>query len=135
MHVWVEVNVGGDRSGLRWDQPDAVVGLAAQIARAPAPLRFGGLYAHAGHTYNAPTTAAIREVFRTSAARMQSLREAVRAGTGADPALGYGDTPSCSLVEDLSPFHMVCPVPGNRGAGPADHCIVRGRGPLRPGVN
>ena len=110
--VWVEIDVGGRRAGVPWEQPEAVLALVRAL-RDTTTLRFAGLLTHAGHSYAAESAAGVLEVHATSLARMTRLQELVR-GAGLGPcALSVGDTPCCSLalsfpgVDEIRPGNFV----------------------------
>ncbi len=112
VQAWVEIDVGGRRAGVPWDQPDAVLALVRAL-RGTASLRFEGLLTHAGHSYEAEGVAGVLEVHGTSITRMTRLQELVR-GAGLGPcAVSIGDTPCCSLaqafpgVDEIRPGNFV----------------------------
>lgn len=106
--VWIEIDCGHGRSGVRWNAPGAAAALARTLNDAPN-LRLRGLLTHAGHTYAARSPQAIQATHDTSLARLVELRGHL-AEQGFDAlALSYGDTPSCSVVADLSALDELRP--------------------------
>lgn len=99
LSVWLEIDTGYGRTGVRYDDP-AALDLARQIA-ARDDLALRGLLTHAGHTYHAGTPDRIREIAETERSAMVELADRFRAD-GLDPGtLSVGSTPGMSLVETL----------------------------------
>jgi D-serine deaminase-like pyridoxal phosphate-dependent protein len=115
LKVWLKIDTGYGRVGIPWHRPGSVRELARAVAVSPG-LRLAGLLTHAGHSYGAGSRAEIAAIHAESLARLQGLREslgrippeAVAAGGAAEPpaggglAISIGDTPTASVVEDLS---------------------------------
>lgn len=96
--VWIKIDVGSQRTGLAWDNPEAVQALAADLQRG-RQLRLRGLLTHAGHSYRARGAEEVCGLHQQSMQRLTSLRDQLtQAGL---PALeiSIGDTPSCSLCD------------------------------------
>lgn len=108
--IWIKVDTGTHRTGLPWDVPDAVAGVARAV-QAAAPLRLRGLLTHAGNTYAARGQAQVCQRYAESAARMDTLRHALKAQGIGPLEISVGDTPGTSLCAD---FGMVDELrPGN----------------------
>lgn len=100
LRVWLEVDVGDGRTGVRWDDALHLRELARKIEFSPN-LHFAGLLAHAGHAYAARGAEAIRAVHQSS---MEALAEAKNTLTTAEipvRAVSTGDTPTCSLADSF----------------------------------
>lgn len=97
--VWIEIDTGPGRSGVPAGSPERVLDLAGRIAA--AGLRPVGLLAHEGRTYRAGSVAEIRSLHAAAVAALEDLRGRL-AAAGHPVVVSLGDTPACSLVEDLS---------------------------------
>jgi len=96
--VWLDVDAGYGRSGIRWDDTArlAEVGSAVTVL---ARHRLRGVLTHAGQTYHVPDHAAIAATWRETATRLAAAREVLAGATGiAGLDISVGDTPGCSIV-------------------------------------
>lgn len=98
--VWLKIDVGYRRTGLAWDDEAGITAVAHTVQDA-AKLRLAGLLTHAGHTYHARGREEVSAIYREMVERLSAAR-AHLARHGMSLLLSIGDTPSCSLVEDLS---------------------------------
>jgi D-serine deaminase-like pyridoxal phosphate-dependent protein len=106
--VWLKIDVGYHRTGISWTAPDEVVALAQTIKAAPQ-LSFKGLLTHSGHTYAARSKMQVAAIYQETVSRMKRVQERL-ADAGLGPAeISIGDTPSCSLVDDLSDVDEIRP--------------------------
>jgi D-serine deaminase-like pyridoxal phosphate-dependent protein len=106
--VWIDVDTGYHRTGIAWDASGEAEAVAKAIGGSPM-LKLQGLLTHAGHSYAARSAGQIREVFDETAERLASLRSALDTTGFAGLELSVGDTPSCSVVEDLSAVDEIRP--------------------------
>jgi D-serine deaminase-like pyridoxal phosphate-dependent protein len=106
--VWIKIDVGSHRTGIAWDQLDAVVRVATEIDEAPR-LALRGLLAHAGHAYHAQSTAEIRRVYRDTVQRMTQVRDGLLSKGFKDVEISVGDTPTCTLADNFSGVDEVRP--------------------------
>jgi D-serine deaminase-like pyridoxal phosphate-dependent protein len=79
----------------------------ARAARGPR-LNFRGLLTHAGHTYH-PAGESIMALYRRAVDGMLRAQAALRREGFSRVELSYGDTPSCTLVEDFSGLDEIRP--------------------------
>lgn len=103
--LWLEVDTGGGRCGIAWDDTGRLVALADAVARAAVgavPHRFGGLLTHAGHSYAAGDAAAAAAVFQQTRRRLEAARTAIVAAGLPVPRLSAGDTPGFAASADWS---------------------------------
>jgi D-serine deaminase-like pyridoxal phosphate-dependent protein len=98
--LWIKIDTGSRRTGLSCGDPEAVCALAGTIADSKQ-LRFEGLLTHAGHTYKAGTPEEIKTIYRASVEAMGRVREVLERAGLMGVRISVGDTPGCSLVEDL----------------------------------
>jgi D-serine deaminase-like pyridoxal phosphate-dependent protein len=108
VNVWLKVDVGYGRTGIPWSNYDRLVALAKQVKKTP-PLSLRGLLTHSGHTYRARSELEIQAIYRDTVSKMRAVQENL-AMAGVEPVeLSIGDTPSCSVVADLSDVDEIRP--------------------------
>jgi len=95
--LWLKVDTGHGRSGVRWDDPTRLLAVARSAS-------FAGLLTHAGHSYRAPRDE-LPALFAETVRRLAAAREA----TGRDLQLSLGDTPTCTAVESFAGVDEVRP--------------------------
>jgi D-serine deaminase-like pyridoxal phosphate-dependent protein len=106
--IWLKVDAGYGRTGVLWSDFDRFAALAQRIEAAPH-LSLRGLLTHAGHTYRVRSKPEIEAIYRETLARLQAIRERL-AAVGVGPVeLSSGDTPGCSVVDDLSGVDEIRP--------------------------
>ncbi|MDH4208277.1 MAG: alanine racemase [Anaerolineae bacterium] len=106
--AWIKIDVGSLRTGIPWDQPEDVIAVAAEVERA-GPLSFRGLLTHAGHAYQAKSRQEITKVYQETASRMQHVRHYLQARGFQKTEISVGDTPTCTVVEDLGDVDEIRP--------------------------
>ncbi len=106
--LWLKIDVGYGRAGVRWDDAPRLEALAKAAADLPAD-RTHGILTHAGHSYAAAGPDAVLRIHRESLERMALARDAVTAMTGRDPQVSVGDTPTCSLADAFPGAHEIRP--------------------------
>ncbi len=99
--IWIKLDTGYGRTGVPWTDVERLVGLA-RCAHVGNNLEFAGLLTHAGHSYHQDDPAGVRRVWEESIARLRVAGAAVEAAGFGPCLLSAGDTPGCSVVEDLS---------------------------------
>ena len=97
--VWVKVDVGYGRAGIKWHDEQGICNLVELINRSDR-LDFVGLLTHSGHTYNCRGSEQVIELFEEGRTRMLALQQ-VLAGQGITAQVSLGDTPSASLAENF----------------------------------
>jgi D-serine deaminase-like pyridoxal phosphate-dependent protein len=106
--VWIKVDTGNRRTGLPWDDVDALASLAAEICLSDN-MHLRGVLTHAGNTYSAGSPAAIRKVYAESVERMNAARRGL-VGRGFNTIeVSVGDTPGCTLSENLGEVDEIRP--------------------------
>jgi D-serine deaminase-like pyridoxal phosphate-dependent protein len=105
--AWLDADTGYHRTGVDWED-DATAGeIAAALTNSRLTLR--GLLTHAGHSYNARTRDEVHAVYGETITRLTHLRERLALAGYRDLALSIGDTPCCSVIEDLSAVDEIRP--------------------------
>ncbi len=98
--VWIEIDTGYGRTGLRWDLPDSIVALTQALGE----QEFAGILTHNGSVYSAGNPAGILRSHAESLERMRSVAAAL-----GDCFLSIGDTPGCVLADDFDGAHEIRP--------------------------
>lgn len=92
---FIKIDVGYHRTGVDHRNENLIQAL---IQQSSPQLTYQGLVAHAGHTYGAGSLENIQWIFSQSEKVLSDLKEKFGG------IISYGDTPSCSTIEDLSAF-------------------------------
>ena len=98
--VWIKIDAGAHRTGLPYHVVAEIRSLIQAIRRQPN-LYFRGLLSHFGNTYHLSSPEEVVRVFREGIDRLNELRGKLRLEFG-EFELSVGDTPGCSLCDDLS---------------------------------
>ncbi len=101
--VWLKVDTRYGRTGIRWDDAEKLRAVLAQCRRSAEAV---GLLTHSGHSYATRGASRIAVIFDETIARMNAARENCN---HPDLALSLGDTPCCSVVDDLSACDEIRP--------------------------
>ena len=107
LDVWLKVDVGYHRTGILWDDI-ATINRVVEAVTEANHLELIGILTHAGHTYGTFPPERIGDIYRESLLRMQNVRERLRR-QGVVAMISVGDTPGCSIVEDLGEVDEVRP--------------------------
>ncbi|MEJ2593952.1 MAG: alanine racemase, partial [bacterium] len=103
----IELDNGYGRSGLTTDQAESMKEIV-RITENAENMTFKGFLTHAGNTYNARGKQEIMVIMEDTAGQLRTLK-ARYADRFPGIITSYGDTPSCSLAEDLSAFDEIRP--------------------------
>lgn len=98
--VWVEVDTGYRRSGIDAADTQACAGVL-RAARAHPMLRVRGLLTHTGQSYALQGAAALTALHAETMAALGNLRAALTGAGFPSLELSIGDTPTCSVVDNL----------------------------------
>jgi len=96
--LWVEVDCGHGRTGVKWDDTLAIVELAKAVA-GRRRLEFAGLLTHAGQSYSARGSEEVLRVSEESLRRMTEVASIFDAQGLESPRISVGDTPTCSVAD------------------------------------
>lgn len=108
VQLWLKIDVGYHRAGVDFADRNALHQLA-QAIRQCRRLEFRGILTHAGHTYNARSKEEIVKIYRESVARLQDARMTLNTHLDSAIEISVGDTPSCTVVDDLSDVDEIRP--------------------------
>ncbi len=106
--VWIKIDVGAGRTGLPWDHPERLLPIVEAIRATPC-LCLRGLLTHAGHTYGAGSATAVRRIYTDTLHRLESPLALLQQASGRELEISVGDTPACTLVDDLSGVDEIRP--------------------------
>lgn len=106
--IWIDIDTGHGRTGIVWEDQHLITQVANEIRKAPT-LSFAGLLTHAGHTYHAGSAEEVRRIYQHTKDKLNHVRDALKAEFHSPIAISTGDTPGCSLMEDLSGVDEVRP--------------------------
>ncbi len=98
--IFIKVDSGAGRSGIPLAQPERILSLARSIAHNPR-LKLKGLLTHAGQSYRSMSKDALHALSVDTSRQMHALRTAIGKP---ELVLSWGDTPSCSIVDELAGF-------------------------------
>ena len=79
-----------------------------QLIQSSENLHFKGFLAHAGHTYQASSVNEVMDIGRSSIAQLNKLKKKFIRDFP-QLIISYGDTPSCSVLEDFSGVDEIRP--------------------------
>jgi D-serine deaminase-like pyridoxal phosphate-dependent protein len=105
--IFIKIDTGYHRTGiaaLNYKEIDSII----EVNKLQNHLYFKGFLAHAGHTYSATNPSEIEEIHQTSVNLLTALKKKYIQDF---PKLiiSYGDTPSCSIIEDFSGIDEIRP--------------------------
>ncbi len=105
--LFIEVDAGYGRSGISAAEIDKIEELVHLMSKSEK-LHFKGFLVHAGHTYGKRDRQAVQAIYDTHVEALGALRNHFQAAYP-NVTISYGDTPSCSLLEELSAFEELRP--------------------------
>ena len=105
--LFIEIDNGYHRSGLLPEQITEIEKIV-QIAEQSDQLAFEGFLTHAGNTYNAKGKMEILSIMDDAAAKLNALKTRF-IDRFPNIITSYGDTPSCSMADNLSAFDEIRP--------------------------
>ncbi len=97
---FLKIDVGSHRTGLDHRNEEKIAEL---VNGSTELLEFQGFLAHAGHTYGAKNRENLEYIFNGAQKILLPLKEKFGG------IISFGDTPSCSIMEDLSMYDELRP--------------------------
>lgn len=101
--LYIEIDPDYGRSGIPASNKTRIVEVIKAIEQAEH-CTLAGFYCHAGHTYKCRSAKEITSVSRKALAKLTSLKESFP-----HIPICYGDTPSCSVLDDFGPYDQLSP--------------------------
>ncbi len=107
MNLYIKIDSGYHRTGVAPENFDLIDSILQQIDKTSG-LSFCGFLSHAGHSYGVQGREAIEKIHQQSVNIFSRLRPKY-IETYPDLIISIGDTPTCSVVDDLSAFDEIRP--------------------------
>ena len=95
LKVWLKIDVGYHRTGLLWEEPEAILQCAEAVRKNPF-FTMAGLITHAGNSYHTPMEQ-IPALFAESIQRLKTVQQSLQDAGHTKILISVGDTPGCSL--------------------------------------
>ncbi len=108
VHLWIKLDVGCHRTGLPWNDVEAIRRLAERIHHSDG-LTLCGLLTHAGQTYQLRSQAAVRQVYAETLAHLKGIQQHLLDQGFQNIEISFGDTPCCSIIDDFSGLDEIRP--------------------------
>ncbi len=100
VNLWLNIDTGQAREGLDPENLPAIRSVLEEMKGA-RQLHFEGILSHFGHSYSARGKEAITTLYRLGMDRIKRLISFLESEGWKDLQISIGDTPCCSLVDDL----------------------------------
>lgn len=100
--VFIKIDTGYHRSGISFDDPE-IEKIIHEIKQSRF-LKLKGFLTHAGHTYTAKGKNEIEKIVTDSYSQLEVLKSKYP-----NTIISWGDTPSCSMAENLEGFDELRP--------------------------
>ncbi|NPD87080.1 MAG: alanine racemase [Asgard group archaeon] len=106
--VWINIDVGYHRDGIKWDKWDKITRLARLIEDSKI-LVLKGILTHAGHSYKSRTKVEIVQVHIDSISKMETIQMYLTEKGFFNIEISVGDTPTVSIVDEFSSVDEIRP--------------------------
>jgi D-serine deaminase-like pyridoxal phosphate-dependent protein len=106
--IWVKVDEGTHRTGIQWDDMDNFFRVVDTLVHV-RHLKLRGLLTHSGRTYRAATPDAACQDYQEGVRRLNEVRDRLFERYGLKLEVSMGDTPGCTLCEDLGRVDEIRP--------------------------
>jgi len=103
---WIEVDAGYGRTGVRWDNHDRLREMIDLLEKSKV-LNLRGLIVHAGDSYDCRGKAEILAFYSQVKERVLEAEKFAEQYVDRALDVSFGDTPCCSVVEDLSEWDEI----------------------------
>lgn len=103
--VFIKIDTGYHRTGLEIDdilEIDEII----KICDTYKNIKLKGFLTHAGHSYHAKSKEEIKNIYKESVAKLNILKKRYH---DSKFEISYGDTPSCTLIDDFSAVDEIRP--------------------------
>ena len=108
VNIWIKIDSGSHRTGLAWQDVDAIKNLV-DIINADPNLKLKGLLTHAGITYHVDSPATIKQCYQESIDHMCFIRDELKKAGSQSLKISVGDTPGTMLSESLGDVDEIRP--------------------------
>lgn len=100
IQLWIKIDTGYNRTGVAWNNFDEILPVADEIGQLPL-MTLRGILTHSGHTYKASTKDAVKKIYSDTIFKMKEVKERLLSAGSDSLEISIGDTPTCSVVENL----------------------------------
>ncbi len=100
LNIWLKIDAGYQRTGLPWQEPEAILHCAEAVRKSPF-FTLAGLITHAGNSYHTPMEI-IPVLFAESIQRLKFVQQTLQNAGHENVLISVGDTPGCSLSPSFS---------------------------------
>lgn len=97
--VFLKIDIGYHRTGIAHDNLEAIESILNTLSR-HSIFHFKGFLTHAGHTYKTQTLQEVQHIYSIHATALTHLKHQF-VNRFPDLKISFGDTPSCSRLEQL----------------------------------
>ncbi len=105
--LFIELDAGYHRSGVSTDDVACIKAIADEIAKSDK-TNFYGLYCHPGNTYHEDSIEGIKVLWANAIIAVNAIRDQL-ASVYSNIVVRMGDTPGCSVVEDMKGVDEIGP--------------------------
>lgn len=105
--AWLKIDSGYHRTGISWEDHASVAEVALSVRRSDH-LHLKGILTHAGHTYGSGSPEDVRAIYAEVLDRMKMVKSKLES-IGLNVSISVGDTPGCSIVDDLGDVDEIRP--------------------------
>jgi D-serine deaminase-like pyridoxal phosphate-dependent protein len=106
--IWLEIDAGYHRSGVHWDDGSTLAILAQQIMACDR-MALQGLLTHDGATYTTHSHDELAAQYGQTVRRLDQARAWLMEHSFLGLELSVGDTPACSILDDLGQIDEMRP--------------------------
>lgn len=105
--IFIKIDTGYQRTGINPKNTTRIDEII-NIINTTDKLHFKGFLTHSGHTYAANSTSEIKEIYYDSVKQLSELKSKY-INDFPEIIISYGDTPSCSIIEEFSVIDEIRP--------------------------
>ncbi len=99
--LWIKTDCGYNRTGIPITETERITRLVT-IAAESDKIDFKGIITHAGNSYRCSDREDLYTLFRANIDMLGKTVDFIQQKTGIKPLISWGDTPTCSVIEDLT---------------------------------
>lgn len=100
--IWIKLDTGYHRTGILTSELNKIEKIIKSIHKSTR-MTFMGFLIHDGHTYQTSSKREVLKIYQNTIKQIHKLKDILlKKGVAENFKISYGDTPSCSIVEDLS---------------------------------
>lgn len=101
--LYIEIDPDYGRSGIPVGNTE-LISSVLKVIQESEHCYPAGFYCHAGHTYKAKSKEEVTDIATKALKKLKDLKESFP-----DLPICFGDTPSCSVLDDLNPADQISP--------------------------